>query len=175
MTEKEFSELLKARLDKDLTGYSISIGEPLIYKVIITNEGKFHPDKPLEPKRGQLSFQTDVLIKKEHIPLTVIEAKYGGFSTHDVLTYSSKAIKHKEIYPYLRYGFVVGNSEVIENKFFTHNMGLDFAMAIKDVNNLTNFVRVVKEQLASAELLLNVLKDKHKTKIYTNVIRIENV
>jgi len=175
MTEKELAELLKARLDKDLTGYTTSIGEALIYKVIITEEGKFHPDKPLMPKRGQLSFQTDVLVKKDHIPLIVIETKYGGVSSHDVLIYSSKAIKHKEIYPYLRYGLVVGDLEVIENKFCTNKTGIDFAMVIKDVNNLTNFVRVVKEQLASAELLLNMLKDKHKTKIYTNVVRIENV
>ena len=27
-----------------------------------------------------------------------------GLSTHDVLTYSAKATRHKQVYPYLRYG-----------------------------------------------------------------------
>jgi len=64
----------------------------------------FVPVSPQAPKRGILAFQTDLLIAKNSIPLAVIETKYGGFSTHDVLVYSVKAQKHKETYPYLRYG-----------------------------------------------------------------------
>ena len=43
---------------------------------------------------------------KKSIPLVVMKIKFGRFKTHDVLTYSAKALKHKEIYPCLRYGLV---------------------------------------------------------------------
>ena len=50
-------------------------------------------------------------------------------TTHDVLTYSTKARKHKQVYPYLRYGLVIGSVERIPRRFFTHNEGLDFCVA----------------------------------------------
>lgn len=175
MTEQEFSNILARALRKALRGYSVSVSDALIYKVIVNQDGKFHPKNPAQPKRGQLSFQTDILIKKKDIPLVVIETKIDDFSTHDVLTYSTKAVKHKEIYPYLRYGFVVGKSKVIGNKFFTHNQGFDFALAIPSIRKLDNFIKVVKDQIKGARLLLNILKDKHKTAIYSSIIKIENV
>jgi hypothetical protein len=46
-----------------------------------------------------------------------------------VLTYSTKARRHKQVYPYLRYGLVVGNIEEIPWRFFAHNEGLDFCVA----------------------------------------------
>jgi len=94
--------------------------------VIINENFKFEPNKPRKPKRGSYAFQTDLLIirKNNKLPLVVLETKYGGFSTHDVLTYSSKAQKHKEVYPYLRYGLVVGGTDKITNNFFIHNISL---------------------------------------------------
>ena len=66
------------------------------------------------------------------MPLIVIETKYGGFSTHDVLTYSTKAQKHKEVFPFIRYGLLVGGVNKITNKFFIHNIGFDFAVALSE-------------------------------------------
>jgi len=57
------------------------------------------------------------------LPFVVIETKYGSFSTHDVLIYSTKALKHKEIYPYIRYGFVVGGIDEIYNNS-SHTMSV---------------------------------------------------
>jgi len=71
------------------------------------------------------------------LPLVIIETKYGGFHTHDVITYSTKALKHKEVYFYVRYGLVVGGENIIHNKFFVHNVGFDFAIAIDDINEET--------------------------------------
>jgi len=50
-------------------------------------------------------------------------------SLGDVLTYSAKARKHKQIYPYLRYGLVASREAVVPGKFFTHNEALDFMLA----------------------------------------------
>jgi hypothetical protein len=162
-------------LKKELGEYDIKRNENLIYKIIINENMEFCPGNPKKPRRGNLSFQTDLIIKnKKGTPLVVIETKFGGFSTHDVLTYSTKALKHKEIYPYLRYGFVVGGVNVIQNRFFTHNLGLDFAIAIKDTHNLKSFLQLVKEQIKSSETLLQVLKDKNKTKLFSLNVVVEN-
>jgi len=52
-----------------------------------------------------------------------------GISTHDILTYSAKARKHKQVYPYLRYGLVASRERFVAGKFFTHNEALDFYLA----------------------------------------------
>lgn len=61
------------------------------------------------PKRGDSAFQTDLCIFERVedvlLPRVVLEFK-TSVTTHDILTYSTKAEKHKTIYPNLRYGLV---------------------------------------------------------------------
>ena len=173
MNEKEFVNELVKIIKPKFPNYNISIGESLIYKVIINVEGNYHPPDPLNPARGSLAFQTDILIKKGDLPLLVIEVKYGGFSTHDVLTYSTKAIKHKEIYPYLRYGFIVGGASVITNKFFTHNVGFDFALAMPDLNDISLLNEIMKSQISSAEALIDIAENPNRTRFYNSFIVME--
>ena len=115
------------------------------------------------------------------LPLVVIEIKYGSFSTHDVLTYSEKALKHKEIYPYLRYGLLIGqkNKEIaIFNRFFTHNKGFDFAYALKDINNdelIKELAEMIKQQIDSARSLFDILNNENQVKKFNTVIKIEKV
>ena len=112
------------------------------------------------------------------LPLVVIETKYGGFSTHDVLTYSTKAQKHKEIYPHLRYGLVVGGEKKIHNRFFTHNIGFDFAYALNSVDNgdsIEELAKIIKQQIENAYLLLDILKNKNQTKKFNTIIKIEKL
>lgn len=45
-----------------------------------------------------------------------VAAGIGDASSHDVLLYSAKAAKHKYIYPYLRYGFVVVGLQALERR-----------------------------------------------------------
>ena len=118
MNEKQFSDEIWKYLKESLKSHQVSQGESLLYKLIIGTDGKTKPEKTDLPSRGNYAFQTDILVKEKNIPLVVVELKYGGFSTHDVLVYSTKAIKHKEIYPYLRYGLVVGGQDKIDRKFF---------------------------------------------------------
>jgi hypothetical protein len=159
----------------------IKENENLIYKVIIDENLQYKPNNPKSPKRGNYAFQTDlVIVKKERdsfLPLVVIETKYEGFSTHDVLTYSTKALRHKEIYPYVRYGLVVGGNNKIDNRFFTHNIGFDFAIALQNIDEqgiqkLCDII--VKKQLKTAELLLDIFGGrKSKVKKYNAIVEIE--
>lgn len=179
MNETEFKQELKQRLQRELDNFIVEIDESLIYKVIIDENLQFKPDNPQKPKRGDYAFQTDLLIrKKDGLPFVVIETKYGGFSTHDVLIYSTKALKHKEIYPYLRYGLVVGGVDNIENKFFTHNVGFDFALAVRrfdDEKSLRELFNLIKTQIKNAESLLNVFKHRNKARKFSTEIAIEVV
>ena len=149
--EKKLSGKIFEQLKKDFEPqYEVREGADLLYKLSVGPDGKLRPDHYESPTRGQFAFQTDISIWKKHngkaiIPLVVVELKSGGFSTHDLLTYSTKALRHKEIYPYLRYGFVVGGKGMINGKFFTHHAGFDFALIFKnyqtDHRTLTNLIK----------------------------------
>ena len=168
MSEVEFrdrvSEVLRDQLPDE---YEVETGKSILYKMIVNARGRLQPSNYAKPKRGQFAFQTDILISNDKVPLVVIETKSGGFSTHDVLTYSTKAAKHKEVYPYLRYGFIVGGRDRIDRKFFIHNSGIDFAIATEDLDSDSNdMVEVVRKQISAAELMLDVLEGKLMLKKY---------
>jgi len=178
MSEKNLEKLLKPKLSDSLKDYNIEVSANLIYRVIINQKGEYFPADPKKAKRGSLAFQTDILIKKNNLPLVVIELKDKRLSTHDIITYSYKAQKHKEIYPYLRYGLVLGGWDIISNKFFNHNSDFDFVVALGKLNNLDSIkelIRIVKGQLKDAESLLKVLEEKNKTRIFNNKLEIIDI
>ena len=88
---------------------SIERGKALLYQVTVNNHLKVTVE-PRKPKRGQSAFQTDLCVFEEvevledheriKVPRVVMEFKWG-LSTHDVLIYSAKATRHKQVYPYL--------------------------------------------------------------------------
>ena len=107
-------------------------GASLLYQVTVNNRLELTVD-PRSPTRGRSAFQTDLCVfervtDKTDIPRVVLEFK-SRLTTHDVLTYSTKARKHKQVYPYLRYGLIIGNENKIPGRFFTHNEALDFCVA----------------------------------------------
>jgi len=86
MSEDQFRDRIHELLKRNLANYTVKRGENLLYKILIDANGQPQPSDLASPKRGQLAFQTDILIKnKNKVPLVVIELKSGGFSTHDVL------------------------------------------------------------------------------------------
>jgi hypothetical protein len=114
---------------------SIARGEPLLYQVTVNNELRLTVD-PAHAIRGSSAFQTDLCVFEQKqsgvkIPRVVLEFK-GKITTHDVLTYSAKARKHKQVYPYLRYGVVMSEEKRVPGRVFTHNEALDFALALRD-------------------------------------------
>lgn len=181
MPESEFQQFLLEQLNTKCAEWSVKISkdESLLYKVMVIEDIKnnnltFKPDSPRNPRRGSFAFETDLLIKDNNgIPLVVIELKYGGFSTHDIIIYSTKAVKHKEVYPYLRYGLVVGNIDQITNKFFVHNVGFDFAMAFPTDEKISILFLLIKEQIDSARQLFNIMQNERGAKIFKSQSIIE--
>jgi hypothetical protein len=138
-------------------------GAALLYQITVNNRLELVVD-PKKPARGQSAFQTDLCVFEKtsngvEIPRVVMEFK-PNISTHDVLTYSTKARKHKQVYPYLRYGLVVSNISAIPGRFFTHNEALDFcvAAAMHKKNRLQNlFASLLTQEVEASRKLEQVI------------------
>ena len=79
-------------------------GAALLYQVTVDNQLS-HTVNVKHPVRGNSAFQTDLCVfeqKSEDVSIhrVVMEFK-TRISTHDVLTYSAKATKHTQVYPYI--------------------------------------------------------------------------
>jgi len=108
-------------------------GACLFYELVIDNRLNLTVD-PRNPARGRSAFETDLCVFDDvapdtSLPRVVLEFK-KSITTHDILTYSAKAKRHKQVYPYLRYGVVSSADRSIPKRFFTHNDGLDFFFAL---------------------------------------------
>ena len=99
---------------------SLQVGRPKDRTVVVANgkrlaySHEIHAYKIDDPARRQFAaYQTDLLVfdrvaNEEWIPRVVVECKLGNITTHDALTYSTKASTHKQVHPYLRYGILIG-------------------------------------------------------------------
>ena len=155
--EADLAGMICPQIQKSFQNYRVGRGVSLLYKLHFDGVGKLCPGTYESPTRGQLAFETDILIQDAKVPLVALELKFGHFTTHDVLTYSTKALKHKELYPYLRYGFVVGGIKKIQNRFFTHNSGFDFAFVFADpIVGIPRLIEIIGRQIKIAEKIKTV-------------------
>jgi hypothetical protein len=103
--------------------------------------------------------------------MIAIELKTGSkysATTHDILVSSSKAHKHKAIYPWLRYGLIWFNDQPVTGKFFKNNEYIDFAGGISNddlslnndkkskKNKWNDLMEIIKDQLETAEKLYDI-------------------
>lgn len=106
-------------------------------------------------------YQTDICISKIekknsskiYVPEIIIETKFKSYSSHDVITYSEKALAHKRLHPNLRYGFVVINPEdnKLQSRFFAHNFGFDFAFLLNlNKTETTFFIKKIIRKLLNS-------------------------
>ena len=112
----------------------VESGKRLIY----ASEVRFYETedmaKTATPNLHTQPFQTDILIyektkQKEYQPRVVIEVKNKECTTHNAITYSHKAMVHKQIHPYLRYGIFVGNCKYLPGLLFRHGAHFDFMIS----------------------------------------------
>ncbi|MGV8019144.1 MAG: hypothetical protein AB2L26_13325 [Ignavibacteria bacterium] len=139
--------------------YIIKTKTNLYYELFFKNNLETSVANGLYPKRGYSAFQTDLCIfekvKNIELPRIVIECK-PGLTTHDILTYSTKAGKHKTVYPSLRYGLYVSNLDKIPGKFFIHNEHIDFFIAGKafkgiEISKLAK--QIIKKEISISKTL----------------------
>jgi hypothetical protein len=155
----------------------IKRGEPLLYAIAVNNYLELTVE-PKSPVRGDSAFETDLCVFEEKskdvsIPRVVLEFK-PGVSTHDVLTYSAKARKHKQVYPYLRYGLVASEVSFVPRRFFIHNEALDFFAALQN-NRATNhletfFADLLRKEVETSRRLETIAFGKPKTILFRSEI-----
>jgi hypothetical protein len=158
--EDKAADRLAGYLNEHMRSHRAEARGSLVYSIppeILASLGSTNR-KVWEPTRGHGAYQVDNLICKKSGPAVVaIEIKLGKFSTHDVLTYSAKALQHKRYSPHLRYGFVIPGRKKLDNKFFQHSQGFDFALAfLENPAGRAEFVRLVKRQIKAANELLRI-------------------
>jgi hypothetical protein len=168
MKETEFQREVESRLQQSLPKYQVRSGVNLQHSVIFDGGGEVWPPgvRALRPEK-RYAYQADIVVidRDGKVPLVAVELKCGqrsGYTTHDVLTYSAKAARHKELYPYLRYGMAVGSALPIGRKFFFNNRALDFVVGVgvADENGFRRLVEVVEHQVRLAEDGLKILDRK---------------
>ena len=123
--EEVWVKLICEQLQKelDINKYVVKPCVKLLHKISLNNFMVLDNDevhfidvnlKADDLEKRDMYFNVDLFIgertKDNHIiPRIVIEAKYKDINTHDPITYSHKAELHKNLYPGLRYGLMVGN------------------------------------------------------------------
>jgi hypothetical protein len=91
-------------------------------------------------QRYNIAYETDILISEvmesgDWKPRIVIEGKLGSVTTHDAITYSQKALTHKNVHPYLRYGIILGNRKhhPLPGRLFRHGAYFDFMLSWRSI------------------------------------------
>jgi hypothetical protein len=151
-------------------------GAALLYQVTVDNKLETTVDVK-HPVRGNSAFQTDLCIFEEKskgvfIPRVVLEFK-TRISTHDVLTYSAKATKHKQVYPYLRYGIVASAEASVPGRLFTHNESLDFCACVGGMDDDQFgeiFADLLTSEVKSSKRLEKLAYGSFRTRLFRNEV-----
>lgn len=128
----------------------------------------YGPDN--EPAVTHSEYETDLLIEDvgpagEWVPRVIIEAKLGGVTTHDALTYSAKAATHKHVHPYLRYGLLAGAREhyAVPVRLVRHGAFFDFMVAWAalraSAEEWTRFSELIRDEVIASRTLQALLQN----------------
>jgi hypothetical protein len=135
-SEKEWVRSLRPPLQDSLQAcgdgewrIEVCAGEKLTYvheTLLYRNDGS--------GEHRSAKYETDLLVydirgNGDWIPRVVLECKLGGVTTHDALTYSTKAATHRHVHPYLRYGTLIGAFDTaLPGRLIRHGAFFDFMM-----------------------------------------------
>lgn len=185
--EDEFADILAKMLAGQLQPHRVERKKSLLYDLSFDHQGRVtmgvDPDTG-EPIRGRgKGFEQDILVFDEvdegHtsvVPRIVAEVKFGNVTTHDVLVYSEKADRIRRVYPYLRYGFVLGGMKHIPGRVLRLGQRFDFMAAVSaDLNDevVAKFGAVMKEEAAVSLRLSNLLFGKEKPTLFRRSLVVE--
>lgn len=151
------------------------------YKLAYTNEVLRYDWNDVPDGRPN-KYQTDLLIsdccvdQTWWIPRVVVECKVGSASTHAVQTYSTKAGTHKQVHPYLRYGFLMAEiGDCIPTRVIRHGMHFDFIAAVKSRElgraEKDTLVEILLDEIQTSRRLHGLLLDRTRGRDRCRVLR----
>lgn len=116
-----------------------------------------------------ISFETDMVIYEKLngkiIPRVIIESKIGTVTTHDAITYSHKAMYHKNVIPFVRYGIMLGDRATypLPGRLFRHGTNFDFLFSfvkyLPSDKELTTFVDMLKREIVYSRQFEEILSN----------------
>ena len=133
MKENDWSAMIAGKLRLALDDLEVETLRRIPYSQEIESyAGDWQPNY-MNPMR----FETDMVVYERANgiikPRVIVEAKLDRITTHDAITYSYKAEKHKAITPYVRYGIMIGAREhyPLPGRLFRHGTNFDFMFSFK--------------------------------------------
>ena len=115
------------------------------------------------------SFETDMVVYEKaegkNIPRVIIESKVGTVTTHDAITYSHKAMYHKNVIPFVRYGIMLGARETypLPGRLFRHGTNFDFLFSFvgyePSEKEITAFVDMLKREIIYSRQIEEILSN----------------
>jgi hypothetical protein len=165
MDEKAWVVLIVNKLTAEMKRSSLIVEQgkrlPYAYEILsYDRSGVPHPE-PME-------YETDILISESFTreivkPIIVIEAKVEGITTHNAITYSEKALAHKQVHPYLRYGIILGGmkKKPLPGRLFRHGTTFDFMQSFAafkpSETEWKSFVKILWQEAENSRLLYEVI------------------
>lgn len=186
MNEDQFTDELVNRLDLHITGCKMETRKSLLYDLSIDERGiaKLAVDKDRgEPiKGGGKGFEQDILIYEtvqggdtSVVPRVVAEVKFQKVNTHDPIVYSEKARRIRNVYPYIRYGLLLGSIPKIPGRVLRLGQGFDFILSVAypfTESDLELTRRVFTEEVEASRELSTISSGKHKVICFRRAISI---
>ncbi len=170
MRETEWVELVADAVSPDLLAPSDgSLSVETQFKLPYGYEIRAYGAKP---ETEEISFATDFIVIEETDggwkPRVVVEAKVGSITTHDAITYSQKAANHKSVFPYLRYGIMLGSRGhyPLPGRLYRHGTQFDFMISFKEdvpsPKEMSRFREVLLEEVEASRALENMIYESRK-------------
>ena len=118
---------------------------------------------------NETSFETDMVVYEKGegkiIPRVIIESKVGSVTTHDAITYSHKAMYHKNVISFVRYGIMLGARETypLPGRLFRHGTNFDFLFSFVDYEpskkELAIFIDMLKREIVYSRQIEEILSN----------------
>ena len=167
MNEKEWMKEVKQRLEAENSlkeiGCSFYDGKKIPYSFEIISYKEGQPEDT-----NIIKYETDLLICQNLIedkwkPRIIIEGKLNSITTHDAITYSQKAVTHKHVHPFLRYGILIGNRKhySLPGRLFRHGAHFDFMLSwsefIASDKEWKAFIELIKDEIKFSQQLEEII------------------
>ena len=179
MKENDWTKSICELLQKQDLGNNIYID--VLKKIPYAFEiSSFDEDWEIETQNfSKASFETDMVVYEKSngkiIPRVIIEAKVRRLTTHDAITYSHKAMCHKNVIPFIRYGIMLGARKTypLPGRLFRHGTNFDFIFSFVDYSpsdlEVDKFVEMVKKEITYSRQIEEILfnsKSHNKKRYY---------
>lgn len=165
--------------------YAADVGQRLCY----ANEIRLYRNQQAECH--EVGFETDILVYEwmdDEVwkPRVVIETKIDGVTTHDAITYSKKALSHRNVTPFLRYGIFMGGLGQlgVPARVLRHGENFDFMVAWKayepETKEWDTLCSILKSEIEASQAVENALfnnraKDRDRNFAYHRPLAVHRI